>query len=288
MQMVKWLTLSFALLVWAGYIVAGRAVMGGQLSAVDLGLLRALPAALILLPFSLRRLPVLLGDWRNGAVIGLLGGAGFTYLLPLGLSYAPAADAGVFTPSMLPAFAALIAYAALGERPARWQAVGITLIIAGALTSWLADSAGGPSGAWRGRLIFLAASFCWAAYTVRARIAGLSPLESTALLTSVAALCFLLVLPFSDSGLPELSWPLLGAHILLGVAAGLGANLAFVAAIRTLGHGIPAASAALVPCMAALGGWLFLAEPVSGGQIGGIMVVSLGVLLASGVIRARR
>jgi len=59
--------------------------------------------------------------------------------------------------------------------------------------------------------------------------------------------------------------------------------LTFLYAVTRLGTVIPAASAALVPVLAALGGWLFLGEALGPMKILGIGVVMAGILLASGV-----
>jgi drug/metabolite transporter (DMT)-like permease len=49
-----------------------------------------------------------------------------------------------------------------------------------------------------------------------------------------------------------------------------------------------AACAALVPVMAAVGGWVFLGEQLGPAKAFGIAVVATGVLLASGAVRARQ
>ena len=70
----------------------------------------------------------------------LLVGSGIL-LLASGLRYAPVADAGVFAPSMLPIYVALLSRVWLGERFSRPQLVGFGLIIVGALAvgGWEAE-----------------------------------------------------------------------------------------------------------------------------------------------------
>ena len=66
--------------------------------------------------------------------------------------------------------------------------------------------------------------------------------------------------------------------------AGFVANFTYLYAVRALGSAIAAAAAAMVPTIGAIGGWMFLNEPITAAKWIGITIVSCGVVFASGVL----
>jgi drug/metabolite transporter (DMT)-like permease len=69
--------------------------------------------------------------------------------------------------------------------------------------------------------------------------------------------------------------------VLQGLLSGFVATLTFVYAVGRLGASRTASFAALVPILAALGGWAVLGEPIGWVKGAGIVVVATGVALAS-------
>jgi drug/metabolite transporter (DMT)-like permease len=287
---LPWAALVVTILIWASYLVSTRAAMNASLSPIDVGLLRSLPAALILLPFFFRRgLKPAGATWLDVLIIGGGGGTIFTLLLSSGLRFAPTADGGIFTPSMLPVFVALITIIILGRKYARIQIFGITMIVFGALAVGGFEAISNTaSGAWRGHLLFLTASFCWSAYTVRFGVTGLTTLDGALVLLGWSAIAFSIAALVFGTHLLSLPSATLFLQVFQGVSSGLVANVTFLYAVRKLGSAIPAAGAALVPVLAAIGGWIFLDEPISSLKWIGIAIVAVGVALASGVIHAKR
>ncbi|GGA20787.1 DMT family transporter [Neptunicoccus cionae] len=289
-SILSWGALAVTIFVWGSYLVSTRAAMTQQLSPVDMGVLRSVPAALLILPFIIKRgLKPKTANWLDILIIGGGGGTLFTVLLASGYQYAPTVDGGLFTPSMLPVFVAALSLIFLGRAYAKLQYVGIALIVLGAL------AVGGfeailntASGSWRGHLLFLTGSCCWAAYTVRFNISALDPIAGAIVILGWSSIAFLTAVAFFGTGLHLVPTPILAIQVFQGIMAGFVANFTFLYAIRTLGPTIPAAAAALVPVIAALGGWVFLDEPISAFKWLGILVVAAGVALASGVIETRR
>jgi drug/metabolite transporter (DMT)-like permease len=66
--------------------------------------------------------------------------------------------------------------------------------------------------------------------------------------------------------------------------AGFVANFTYLYAIRALGSSVAAAAAALVPTVGAIGGWIFLEEPITIVKWGGVSIIAAGVIIASGVL----
>jgi len=97
--------------------------------------------------------------------------------------------------------------------------------------------------------------------------------------------CFLALIPFTGVKLFDLPPLLLTIQVVQGIASGLIANFTFLFAVKRLGSAIAAASAALVPILAAIGGQIFLDEPLSTTKMIGIAIVVVGIVLASGILK---
>ncbi|MEM9230285.1 MAG: DMT family transporter [Pseudomonadota bacterium] len=277
--------------IWASFLVVTRSAVKGQLGALEVGIIRFGTGAVLFLPVLLRDGLVPRGvPLRDVLVIAGFGGVLFILLLASGLSYAPVADSGVFTPSMLPFYVAVLSYLLLGERFTRLRLLGFTLIVLGALTVgfWEIWGAGTP-GVWRGHLLFTAASLSWAIYTVVYRRSGLSAAQGGAILCGwsaliLGALGLVVGLDFGNAPVTVL----LNQVFFQGVLSGFVATFTYFYAVNYYGASRTAAAAALVPVLAAAGGWVFLGEAIGPVKAAGILVVSLGVALASGALALRK
>lgn len=287
---LAWAALAATVVIWASFLVSTRAAVATHLGPVEVGLMRFVPATLLFAPVLWRHGVLPKGArWRDVAAIAGLGGFVFVLLLASGLRYAPVADAGVFAPSMLPLYVAVLSYFALGERFSRVRLAGFALIIAGALAvgGWAALAGGG--GAWRGHLLFSLAAMAWAAYTVAYRVSGLAPLPASAMLCFWSALGFAGLALVTGTRFAEVPAATVALQVLLqGVLSGFAATITYVFAISRLGASRTASFAALVPILAALGAWAFLGEPLGWVKGAGVAVVTVGVLLASRPARAER
>ncbi|MSU90015.1 EamA family transporter [Rhodobacteraceae bacterium 2CG4] len=283
--------LALTILIWASFLVATRAAVTARMGPLEVALVRFGTGAVLFLPVLLRHGPVPRGVRPADLVLlPLFGGVLFILLLAGGLRFAPVADSGVFTPSMLPLYVALLSAALLGERFSRLQMAGFAMIVTGALAvgGWEAAANAG-TGAWRGHLMFTGAALSWAAYTVLFRRSGLAPAVAGAVLcfwSAVVLGAMALVVGVDFTALPPRS---LALQVLVqGVLSGFVATFTFFYAVRHLGASRSAAFAALVPVLAAVGGWALLGEAIGPVKAAGIAVVSAGVALASGAFPLRK
>ena len=128
-KLLAWGAVAVTLLIWASFLVTTRAAVNARLGPADVGIIRFLPAALLFAPVWLRRSPLPPGARPVEIVtIALTGGFAFVCLLSWGLQYAPVADSGVFAPSMLPLYVAVLSFFLLGERFSRLRLIGFALI----------------------------------------------------------------------------------------------------------------------------------------------------------------
>jgi len=192
-QLAPWAALLTTILIWAGYLIAVRAAAGSNLNAFDVGAFRSVPAALVLLPLTLKRGLFPGGaNWIDVFFIGIIGGSLFTLFLANGARFAPVADSGIFAPSMLPVFVTILAITLLGARYHPIQFLGLLIILIGALAVGGRDAImNATSGAWRGHLLFLCASLSWATYTIRFRISGLDAISATMILVTWSSFFFI-------------------------------------------------------------------------------------------------
>lgn len=284
---LAWSAVAATMLIWASFLIVTRAAVGDRLGPVDVGLLRFLTAALVLSPIL----------WRYGVLpqaarpkhivtVALMGGFGFVLLLAAGMQFAPVADSGVFAPSMLPLYVALLSFVILSERFSGMRIIGFALILCGALGvgGWEVFTAS-QAGSWRGHLLFTTAAFIWAVFTINYRHMGVTALPGAAFVCFWSAAAFLAISPFFTLQLFDVAGKTLVFHILMqGVISGVISTITYAYALQHIAPSKVAACAALVPPLAALGGWIFLAEPIGLVKAGGIVIVACGVALASGAL----
>jgi drug/metabolite transporter (DMT)-like permease len=277
--------------IWAIYLVSTRSAMTGAMGVVEIGLLRFIPAMVLLSPVLLRR-----GLFPKGAppvLVGIMAlSAGFLFFAAISLAFqfAPVSDSGVFAPGMLPLFTAVAAYVALGERYGPVRITGFAMILAGGLAVGGFEAiANSGDSAWRGHILFMTAAGLWSIYSVTFRLTGIGALHGAALISFWSAVSFALAalvagVDFSGVGWPEIGWQIFAQGVLTSIIA----MFAFGFAVREIGPSRTAAFAALTPVLAAIGGWIFLGEEVSQVKWIGIAIVAAGVLLASGVVALSR
>jgi len=275
---------AFAVLfVWSGFLLSSRLAGTQDFTAWDVAALRyggAWIAALPLLAiFGLPRLPPL-------RLLAILATAafGFPILAYHGFRFAPAAHGGVMLPGTLPFLTAALGVAFLAERWTRNRVASLAIVALG-IGLLASDTFGSHPGAWRGDVLFVAGSLCWAIYTLLVRLWGVSALHATLSVAVWAAPIYLpiwwFLLPSNIAAVP------LGAVayqlVFQGVFAVLVAGFLFTRAVNAIGAPRTTAITALVPGMAALAAWPLLGEPLGLVGLLGVALVSCGMILGVGI-----
>jgi len=287
MKIYAILALAVTYMIWSGFLISARAAVTGSLGPIELGLIRFVTSAVFFIPILWRYDAVPPGTkFYDIGLIGLTGGLLAFGCITLGLGYAPVADSAIFAPSLLPLFVVGLAYVFLGERIGPVRSFGILMIVigAGVVGGWEALNSDVPD-VWRGHIFFMSGAFFWAVYTIRFRRVGISPAAAAMMICCWTALAYGAMALYTGVDFSSVSSGMLLWQIFMqGVLAGGIALVTYAYAVKELGPSVSAAFAASVPVMTALGGKFFLDEDLSGVKIIGIIVVSLGVLLASGVL----
>lgn len=245
-------------------------------------------AAAVLLLGILRRIegPIRLdrADLPRLAVLGVIGHAGYQTLFIGGLARTTAGHSSVIL-AMVPLFVGALGVLLGLERPSLRMWIGLVLAFAGIVV--LVSGRVGlvlDTSTISGDLITLAASLCWAIYTVLSRpfLARVSPLRLTTL-----TLCFGLpvILASAVPGLLRVQW---GAVTLRAWAALTFSTLFAIvvsyviwyASVQVVGSARTAAFSNLIPVVALIAAHLVLREPLGPPQVLGTAIVLFGVWLA--------
>lgn len=274
--------------MWGGWIVASRFGVTHALTPYDVAALRVGAGALIVLPLVLMRGFSGLPLWK-AAVISAGAGAPFALASFGGMSLAPVIHAGVLTNGTMPLFAALLGLLWLGQRQTRLQLGGQAAILIGCVLIG-ADSfrAAAPAGQWAGDLLLVAAAACFAVYLTALRAWQVTVPQALASVTTVSAAVYVPIWAlFLPSGLLRgAAFPPWQEVVLQAVYQGLVASVIVVVlltrASRTLGATTIAVFLAGAPALAVLFGLAFLGEVPTLTAWTGLVVTTIGMILAVG------
>ena len=281
---------SFAIvtaLIWAIWIVGTRMAVTNDIPLVWILMLRFGAPAVLLIPawWKVGLLPPGVKRWQLALMV-VGSGAPMIAITAAGTGYANSAQIGVLLPGSMPLFVALLSALIDGEKYTPVRIVGFTLSVIALLLI------GGPAlaeGQGIGFLLLPLGAFLWAVYTIAFRHSGLKATQAAGI---VAVWSTVMLIPFAIFTDPTplleappliLGWQLISQAILSGVVA----LVAYGAAVRLIGPSRTAIFGALAPALATL-----LAIPVLGEwptwlNVAGIVLVVIGVSLASGSVRRR-
>src|ERR1700722_8401308 len=176
-----WAALSLTIL--SGWFVVTRLGFRHEVGVWDVIALRFGEGAVLLTPsLVVGRFRLPLRASIRGIPLAILWGAPFIFLVGTGLRLTSATLASSIAPALMPVLAGAMGWLAFGERPRPLQISGYVLIVAGliALVVVYASVTGPPDTL--GLVYLVVAAAMWAAYTLRLRGSGLSPLQATALI----------------------------------------------------------------------------------------------------------
>jgi drug/metabolite transporter (DMT)-like permease len=181
---------------------------------------------------------------------------------------------------MLPLMTASLGLVISRRPPTMLQALGLTLVTAGAIGLVL-SSAGGMYLS--GDVLLLGASAAWSLYALLLRRSGLAPTDAAAMVVVVSAICYL---PgYWVLGSPAALWDAPASHLALqvtiqGLLVGFGSVWLYSMATAALGAPRVAAVASTVPAIVAVLAVPLLAEELSWNTAASVALVVAGALIA--------
>lgn len=284
------------LAIWTSFILIARVSAKGHLSPFDISFVRFVFSGLLALPVLLWRGRWLLGQLapdprealKRGAALAATAGIAYCSFAYSGFFFAPVAHAAVLLPGSLPLYTAVFAALLLGERFRRARLVGLVAIVAGDLligaTSLL--QAFGGDGTWRGDLLFLGASLCWALYSVLCRRWRLEAVPATC---AIAIGCLATYVPLFALGaatglvptrLASAPWSEIAFQaVYQGGLSMFVAGVAFTQVIKTFGPVRTTMITAVVPVLATVLALPLLGEAMTATAVLGLVCVTVGLLI---------
>ncbi len=292
--------------IWTSFIVVARFMALRGLTPLDIVLCRFIGAALVLLPWGYVMVRKMKANgqgqhtWlglsplprRTTVLIGVFGGVGYAVLAYSAFVYAPAAHGSVLLPGMLPLSTALLSVWLLGEHLSAGRITGLAMIFGGALlvggVSIFKATFGsdGSSQVWKGDILFVCASTCWAFYAVTCRKQALGAVPAT---IAVIVFCVLTYIPvyaaFVASGvvhskLATAPWSEIIFHAAWqGGGSVVISGITFTKMIQYFGPVRTTMLTAIVPGLSALGAVLLLNEPLYWNLAAGLALVTLGIVV---------
>jgi drug/metabolite transporter (DMT)-like permease len=275
------------LLFWSGWIVISRIGVTNHLTVYDLTALRYGVGALVALPYIIWS-----RAWRGlnplrTFILALTAGVPYALLCYFGFVYAPAAHGGVFLNGCLPLFTTIFTWIWIGQRSRLSQIVGLGIILAGVILvgyGGFVSSDGGMT--WLGDFLFLAAIALFALFMVANRVWSITPGQVIFSATIVSALVYIPIwLLWLDNNLaaaPASEILLQGAY--QGLVPGVVGISCLNIAVRRIGPRATSVFISAVPVVAALTAIPVLNELPGPSAWIGMIAVTLGILLAMGII----
>ena len=293
----RWIGAACALAVltiWTSFILVSRLSARHSLTPFDIAFLRFTFSGLVALPFAVWRRAALregLGGTAalgRGAALAATAGIGYCALAYSGFFFAPAAHGAVLMPGSLPLWTALLGLLLLGERLTPGRVAGLVLIAGGDLLvggSSLLEAFEGRR-TWKGDLLFLAAGSVWSLYGVLCRRWRVRAVDAT---LAIAVGCLVSYVPlfalaagsgWAPTGLKVAPWGEIAFQaVYQGGFAMLVAGIAFTQVVVTFGPLRATMLTAVVPSLATLLAVPLLGEPLGAVALGGLVCVTLGLLL---------
>ena len=271
---------------------AARAGILGGLAPDDLIFARFVVAGLVMLPVLLHwGLPTLAGiGWLRGLALLATGGPLFAMLQTGGYAFAPLAHGAIIAPSVVTILSTVGAGVLLGERLTRSHLVGAAMVLAGVLLIAGHGVLASPIAAstWIGDLLFFASSVLWAGFTLLIRYWRVDAVRATAVV-AVLSLCVSAPIYLAYRGPAHVLDLPLGLLAVQGVVQGLVQAvitiMAYSRAIAILGVSRAVLFPAIVPAISIMIGVPLLGEIPTTLQIAGLLLVSVGLLVAIGILR---
>jgi drug/metabolite transporter (DMT)-like permease len=279
-----------AVVIWGSYLAMARAGVVGGITAADFTLIRYGTAGLVMLPWLAVNEPRTMAGmgWGRAAALTLTAGPLFILLGVGGYAFASLAQGAVAQPAAVVVFTTLLAAWLLKDRPNRTRLTGLCVVLLGIGVIAGPGLFSGTAITPIGDAMFLGAGLLWASFTILARRWGIKAIPATAAVSVLSALIVVPVYAATIGFSHLLSIPasvLLPQILVQGLLSGVVAVICFTRAAENLGAARAALFPALVPASAILMGIPIAGEWPNLAQLVGLGLVSLGLLVAMGVLR---
>lgn len=274
-----------------------RAGVTAGLNGFDVAAIRCGAAGLVMLPWFMTQRPYGRGTgrtaWSRAFWLALAAGPVFTFASLGGFRFAPLPHGAVLQPSAMVLGSMLLSALLLGERLRLLRLLGAGVIVLGLTLIAGPAVLQGDRLTPLGDLSFMTAGLLFATYSVLQKRWSVHPMAATGAASLLAGVFYLppYLIIVGWERIVALSWPMLIAQIVVqGLLTGFVSLVAFGRSIQILGAGRASLFPALVPGAAIILGIPVVGEWPTVGQTAGLVVVTIGLLIAlsAGIRRRQR
>jgi drug/metabolite transporter (DMT)-like permease len=284
-----YLLLGMTVLFWSGNFILGRG-LHDKVPPIALSFWRWLTALILLLPFALRPVlkqrEVIFRLWKQLFLFSLLGVAGFSTLVYLGLKTTTATN-GVLLNTTSPVFIILISRIFFKHRLTLSQVFGVILALLGVAVIVTQGELALllKFQLHRGDIFVVSGVLCWALYTVylHMRPPELTQLAFTGITVFIGTAT---ILPFflwevGRGGVTLVTPAVLAGIFYLGLFPSILAYLFWNHAVRQVGANKAGLFIYLMPVFGVLLSSLFLGEAIRSFHIAGMALILTGIYLTA-------
>ena len=278
----------FAVIIWSGWTVISRFAVKWNLSPYDVTAIRFTTAGIILLPVLIKKGFAISGhNVRDSLVMSLLMGAGFVNIATMGMLFAPVSHISTTLNGTTAILTTIAGIFLLGERFSRSQFSGIVITVTGLVVIFTAKEASAPD-IHLGHALFITAASMWAAYIYLVKKWKVEALHSAAIVSVFSMFYYMpFYLIFADKSHINIeNWqPILFQAFYQGVLTAILALFLFNKGLLIIGAARAGAMIPLVPVLSTMLAVVILQETPSFVELSGVLIVSIGVLLSSGILK---
>ena len=284
MTVRAWLLFAASSLIWGVPYLFIKIAVDDGVSPTFLAWARVVLAAVLLVPFALRR-GALHGLVRRGPAILAYTATEIAIpfvLIPIGERYITSALTAILIATMPLLVAAISLRVSPADRPGAARVLGLVIGLAGVVALLGIDVAGKREELW-GALIVLLATLCYAVapLIVSRRLVDLDPIGPVAASLTLAAI---VLLPFALTSAPRTMPPpgALGAIVVLGALCTAAGLVVFFSLIAAAGPTRASVITYVNPLVAVVAGVLALGEQVGVMSVAGLALILGGSWLSTG------
>ncbi|WP_134704488.1 DMT family transporter [Ammoniphilus sp. YIM 78166] len=282
-----WTLLTLCNLFWAGNYIVGKLIVV-SISPFWITLIRWGIALIFLVPlayfFERPRWSLIRRYWLPLSLMGGLGVVGFTLICYVALEYTSPTNAA-FVEALIPAVVVIFSFFLLYERISYLQIAGfflsclgvVILLTKGSLDQIILMSFN------KGDLLMLVAVLAWAFYSIIGKKVDLPPITATAASSFFGMLMLLPFALFIEASLPEWSVWTVSGMLYMSLFASVASYLFWNMSVRVIGASQASVFLNLVPIFTIMLS-LALGDTITLSQIGGGLIVLVGVYLTTGLL----
>ncbi len=281
-RLIGMISAVIAAIIWGLWPVITKFGVTTDFSPEEIVAVRFIFAGIALLPFYIKSKCYKRISIFKAIIISSGAGALYVYVSALGLKFVPAGHLGIVETGTMIMFSALGGFLYLNETKNKFQIIGYILVILGMLlVNWQSFQSASDEVIF-GDLLLVAGGVLWAIYTVFSKKWNFNAWDAVASVSVWSMLIWVpVILLFGDvSFSTQKIMPYFYQGIGQGIITAILGLWFYTIGVSYLGAALGSLFGALVPAIAVLGGFVFLAELPTSYELIGVTLTTMGIIVA--------